>query len=138
MPVIVVTRLRLKDPAFFDEFFAAAVAVVEQAQASDGNLGADVLAEASNTYWTRTAWQGRDVMNVFVGSEPHLRTMSRIDEWCDEATFVDWDQPGTDLPGWQQSYERLVSGGQAASLTTPTEAHRTREFPAPVVPGRRI
>ena len=34
MPVIVVTRLRLKDPAVVDEFFASAVAVVEQAQKS--------------------------------------------------------------------------------------------------------
>lgn len=42
MPVIVVTRLRLKDAAVFDEFFASPVAVVEQAQNSEGNLGADV------------------------------------------------------------------------------------------------
>src|SRR5258708_15041761 len=84
MPVIVVTRLRLKDPAFFDEFFASAVAVVEQAQNSEGNLGADVLAEANNTYWTRTVWQERDQMNAFVANEPHLHTMSRIDDWCDE------------------------------------------------------
>jgi hypothetical protein len=46
MPFIVVTRLRLRDSAFFDEFFASAVAVVEQATNSEGNLGADVLAEA--------------------------------------------------------------------------------------------
>jgi hypothetical protein len=31
MPVIVVTRLRLKDPALLDEFFTAAVAAIEQA-----------------------------------------------------------------------------------------------------------
>src|SRR5215472_18783962 len=123
MPVIVVTRLRLKDPAMFDEFFASAVAVVEQAQKSAGNLGADVLAEANNTYWTRTAWQGRDVMDAFVGTEPHLHTMSRIADWCDEATFVDWEQPGADLPGWQDSYGRLVADGQPASLTDATEAH---------------
>ena len=135
MPVIVVTRLRLKDPALFDEFFASAVAVVEQAQNSEGNLGADVLAEANNTYWTRTVWQGRDLMDAFVGSEPHLHTMSRIDDWCDEATFVDWEQTGADLPDWQDSYRRLVADGQAASLAGATEAHHTRDFPAPVVPS---
>jgi len=32
VPVIVVTRLRLSDPALFDEFFVAAVAVTEQAR----------------------------------------------------------------------------------------------------------
>ena len=133
MPIIVVTRLRLRDPAFFDEFFANAVAVVEQAQKSEGNLHADVLAEANNTYWTRTAWQERDLMNAFVGSEPHLSTMDRIADWCDEATFIDWEQASTDLPGWQDGYQRLVANGQAASLTHATEAHQTRDFPAPVV-----
>ena len=133
MAVVVVTRLRLRDPAFFDEFFASAVAVVEQAQGSDGNLGADVLAEANNTYWTRTAWQGRDLMDAFVGSEPHLHTMSRIDDWCDEATFVEWEQAGADLPDWQEGYGRLLASGQGPGLTNATEAHHTRDFPAPVL-----
>jgi hypothetical protein len=134
MPLIVVTRLRLRDPAFFDEFFAAAVAVVEQAQGTEGNLSADVLAEANNTYWTRTAWQGRSAMDSFVGSEPHLSTMNRIDDWCDEATFVDWEQPGADEPDWQEAHRRLVADGQASSLTHGTQANQTRDFPAPVVP----
>ena len=50
MPIVVVTRLRLRDAVFFDEFFASAVAVTEQAQNSEGNLGADMLAEANNTF----------------------------------------------------------------------------------------
>jgi heme-degrading monooxygenase HmoA len=133
MPVVVVTRLRLKTPAVFDEFFAAAVAVVEQAQGSAGNLGADVLAEAHNTYWTRTAWQDRESMNGFVGSQPHLQTMSRIDGWCDEATFVDWEQTSAELPAWLDGYRRLVARGQSASLTSATVAHSTRDFPAPVI-----
>src|SRR5215475_3602015 len=119
MPVIVVTRLRLKDPAIFDEFFASAV---------------DVLAEANNTYWTRTVWQGHDLMDAFVGSEPHLHTMSRIDDWCDEATFVEWEQAAAELPDWQDGYGRLVASGQGPSLTHATEAHHTRDFPAPVLP----
>jgi hypothetical protein len=134
MPVIVITRLRLRDPAFFDDFFASAVAVVEQAQGTDGNLGADVLAEANNTYWTRTAWQGRAEMDSFVGSQPHLSTMDHIDDWCDEATFVDWEQPAAGSLDWQEGYRRLVADGQAATLTHATDAHRTRDFPAPVVP----
>jgi heme-degrading monooxygenase HmoA len=133
MPVIVVTRLRLRDPAFFDEFLANAVAVVEQATNSEGNLGADVLAEANNTYWTATAWQERALMNAFVGAEPHRSTMSRIDGWCDEATFIDWEQAGAELPSWQDGYVRLIAEGEAANLADPTDAHQTRAFPAPVV-----
>jgi quinol monooxygenase YgiN len=133
MPVIVVTRLRLKDPAVFEEFFASAVAVTEQARAAEGNLGADVLAEANNTYWTRTAWRERDVMDAFVGGQPHLATMGRLADWCDEATFVDWEQAGAELPDWQAGYGRLVADGQAGSLPHATPAHHTRDFPAPVV-----
>jgi len=55
MPVIVVTRLRLRDPALLDEFFTAAVAVLEQAKNSSGNIGADVLTDAHNAWWTLTA-----------------------------------------------------------------------------------
>jgi hypothetical protein len=135
MPVIVVTRLRLRDPAFFDDFFASAVAVAEQAKNSEGNLGADVLAEANNTYWTRTAWHERNLMDAFVGGQPHLRTMGRLDEWCDEATFVNWEQAGPELPDWREGYERIVAAGQVASLASPSAAHHTRDFPAPVLPS---
>jgi hypothetical protein len=132
VPVIVITRLRLRDPEFFDEFFSSAMAVIEQAQTADGNLAADALADANNTYWTRTAWQDRDRMNAFVGGEPHLRTMSRIDDWCDEATFVDWEQPTPDVPSWREGHERLIGEGQAASLTCASPAHHTRSFPVPI------
>jgi len=133
MPVVVITRLRLKDPALFDEFFTSAVAAVEQAQGSSGNLGADVLADANNTYWTRTAWQERHAMHAYVGAEPHRGIMRRLDDWCDEATFVDWEQASADLPDWQASYTRLIADGKAAGLTQPSDAHQSRAFPAPMV-----
>jgi hypothetical protein len=60
MPVIVVTWLRLKDPGLLDEFFTDAVAAIEQAQKSEGNLGADALADANNAWWSVSAWTGRD------------------------------------------------------------------------------
>jgi heme-degrading monooxygenase HmoA len=135
MAVIVVTRLRLRDPSFFDQFFSSAVVVVEQAKNSPGNLGADVLAEANDTYWTRTAWRDQDVMQAFVGTEPHRSTMNHIDEWCDEATFVNWEEAGGNLPDWQESYSRLLADGQVAALTSPSDAHHTRDFPAPVLPS---
>ena len=136
MPVIVVTRLRLKDPALLDEFFTDAVAAIEQAQKSDGNLGADALADANNTYWTRTSWLDRASIDAFVTAEPHLGTMARIGTWCDEATFVDWEQDSPDLPGWQTSWRHLVADGKVATLTHPSAANQTRAFPPPVEPAK--
>jgi hypothetical protein len=131
VPVIVVTRLRLRDPGLLEEFFAAAVAVLEQARNSDGNLGVDALADANNVWWTLTAWKERRPMLAFVGGEPHRSTMARIDDWCDEATFADWEQHDPGLPDWQASYARIIADGQAANLTHASDAHETRAFPAP-------
>ena len=133
MPVIVITRLRLKDAALTDEFFTDALAAIEQAQKSQGNLGADALADANNAWWSVTAWGERRQMHSYVGSEPHRTIMSHLDRFCDEATFVDWEQDSPDLPDWQRNWRHLIADGQAAELTQPSAAHQTRDFPAPVV-----
>jgi hypothetical protein len=136
MPIMVVTRLRLKDPGVLNDFFAGASASLEQAQKSDGNLGADALAEAHDTWWTVTAWADRARMEAFVGAEPHRGTMARLDDWCDEASFVDWEQAGSDLPDWPTSYRHLVADGKSAALSHPSAAQHDRSFPAPVLPDQ--
>ncbi len=135
MPQIVVTRLRLRDALLFEEFFAAAIKAFEQAEASDGNLGADVLADANNTYWTRTAWVDDEAIRAFMMSEPHLSTMARIDDWCDEATFVKWAQTGPTLPDWGAAYERLVSDGEVVDLPAASPENTRRSFPRPTLPS---
>ena len=136
MPVMVVTRLRLKDPSVLDAFFTAAVAVLEQAKKSAGSLGSDALAEAHDTWWTVTAWADRAAMEAFVGAEPHLSTMARLDDWCDEATFVDWEQASPDLPDWPTSYQHIVAEGTSADLRDPSPDQRDRKFPPPVLPAQ--
>jgi quinol monooxygenase YgiN len=132
MPVIVVTRLRLKDPALLDDFFADAVAAIEQAQKAEGNLGADALADADNAWWSVSAWRERVPMEAFVRSEPHQSISERLDRYCDEATFVDWERDSPNLPDWQTNWRHLVADGQVAELTNPSGANQTRAFPPPV------
>ena len=135
MPVIVVTRLRLKDPALLDEFFTDAVAAIEQAQKWEGNLGVDALADANNAWWSVSAWQERGQMRAFVRGQPHLSITARLDRFCDEATFVDWEQDDPALPGWQVNHQHLVAGGTAGQLSQPSPAHAARDFPPPVEPA---
>jgi hypothetical protein len=99
MAAIVVTRLRLRDPALLDEFFTDAVAAIEQAMKSEGNLGTDALADANNAWWSVTAWQERRLMQAYVDSEPHLGISTRLDHYCDEAMFVDWEQASRSASG---------------------------------------
>ena len=135
MAVIVVIRLRLRDPALLDEFFTDAVAAIEQARKSEGNLGTDALADANNAWWTVTSWRDRCLMLAFVGNQPHRSIMDRLDHYCDEAAFVDWEQDSPDLPDWQTSHRHLVADGTAAELTRPSAANQTRAFPPPAGPA---
>jgi len=132
MTIIAVTRLRLRDVSFQDDFFNAALASLEQAKTADGATGSDAFADAGNVWWTVTAWCDRAAMASFVGSEPHASILGHLDEWCDEASFVDWEQDGADLPDWHTSYERLVADGTSSPLTHGTAANAARAFPAPV------
>jgi hypothetical protein len=114
--------------------FTDAVTAIEQAMKSEGNLGADVLADANNAWWSVSAWEGHDPMRAFVDSQPHLGISARLDHYCDEATFVDWEQVSPDLPDWQTSWRHLTADGKPADLTHPSAANQTRDFPAPVEP----
>jgi hypothetical protein len=134
MPIMVVTRLRLKDPALLDEFFTDAVAAIEQAQKSAGNLGADALADAGNAWWSVSAWTERGPMQAYVDSEPHLTIRARLDHYCDEATFVDWEQASPALPDWPTSWRHLTADGQAVQLSQASPDNQTRNFPRPVEP----
>ena len=138
MPIIVVTRLRLRDPSLLDEFFTHAAAVLEQAMKSEGNLGTDALAEAHDAWWSVTAWNDRPHMQAYVNTDPHLSTEALLDHLCDEATFVDWEQDTPQLPDWQTSWRHLVADGYSADLTNQSEANQTRAFPAPVEPPASV
>ena len=128
------TRLRLRDPALLDESFTDAVAAIEQATKPEGNPGADALADAHNAWWSVSAWQERRLMRAYVDSQPHLDIRARLDHYCDEATFIDWEQDSPDLPDWQTSWRHLTADGKAAELSHPSAANRTRNFPPPVQP----
>ena len=55
-------------------------------------------------------------MRAFVDSEPHRAITTRLDHYCDEATFVDWEQSGPDLPDWQTASRRLVAASHAYAV----------------------
>ena len=133
MPIVVITRLRLRDPSLLDYFFAAASAALDTALKSDGNLGGDAAAEANNTWWTSSAWLDRGSIGAFVRSGAHLKAMGGLDEWCDEASFVDWEQDGSELPDWQTAHRHLVADGQSAKLPHASAENDRRAFPAPVI-----
>jgi hypothetical protein len=126
MPVIVVTRLRLRDPALLDELFTDAVAAIERAMKSDGNLAADALAGADSAWRSAGAWQERRLPRQRA-APGHLRPAGPTGS-----------RPAPGLPDWQTSWRHLTADGKVAELTHPSPANQNRYFPQPVEPPSSV
>src|SRR5262245_51453707 len=133
MPLISVTRLRVRSLRYLPGFIFFAVRSARQARRHPGNLGTGLLREANRTFWTRTAWRDEDVMRDFMMAMPHRRAMAKLLEWCDEATVVHWNQDSPVLPDWHEAYRRMMRDGRRSKVNHPSPAHEAYAIPPPKV-----
>jgi hypothetical protein len=83
-------------------------------------------------HWTRTAGRSRDSMIAFMTAEPHQGMMGSVDEWCNEATFVEWEQGTPRFREWQAAFDRLVEQGWATALSHPSPDQEARSSSPPI------
>ena len=131
MPVISITRLRIRHWWFLPQFFVAALRSARQATAAEGSLHAALLRDAHLAFWTATSWTSEAAMRAFMRAEPHGPVMRKLLHWCDEASLVHWTQDSEELPSWEEAHRRLTSEGRPSKVNDPTEAHNSLNFPAP-------
>ena len=131
MPVVSVTRLRVRSWRYLLPFIVFAVRSSRQAKTAEGNLGVTLLRDANLVFWTSTLWTTEDTMKSFMLSGPHRQAMPRLLDWCDEAALVHWPQPETQLPDWQEAHRRLQSEGRRSKVRHPSPAHEKYEIPKP-------
>jgi len=124
MPVVSVTRLRVRAWYFLPAFLISSLRIGRQARNAPGNLAVKILQDRRKTFWTCTAWESEDAMRAFMLAPPHKPAMRKLLEWCDEAALVHWSQPGPDLPNWTEAHERMQREGRTSKVNHPTEDHR--------------
>jgi hypothetical protein len=107
-----------------------------QAGRAEGNLGAKLLRERRNTFWTATVWTGETAMKKFMTSGAHGKAMRKLMDWCDEAAVVHWNQESAVLPNWLEAHRRLLADGRRSKVNHPSAGHLAHEFPAPNVSPR--
>ena len=64
MPLVSITRLRLRSIRFLPLFVWDAFRSLRQARVSDGCLAADTRAQRGFVFWTRTLWREAAAMNA--------------------------------------------------------------------------
>jgi hypothetical protein len=135
MPLISVTRLRVRSIRYMLQFGWRTLASARQAQRSPGFLAGRIVREAGNIFWTLTAWKDMASMKAFRDTKAHHRAMPELLNWCDEASVVHWDQESLELPDWLESYQRMVSTGRLSKVKHPSEAQLANRIAQPRLSG---
>jgi hypothetical protein len=103
-----------------------------QAQLSAGFLGGALAGELPRGFWTFTVWTDEPAMRAFQTAAPHVNTMSRLPHWCDEASYVHWQQDDASLPTPAAALERMRDGGHLSKVDHPSAAHAAGKTTADV------
>lgn len=138
MALVAITRLRLRSYRFLPAFLWNSLKTSTQAERSRGFIGGVLSADPFRlTYWTVTVWENEAVMRAFRASGQHQRIMSRLADWCDEASVAHWEQEDNTLPPADEVLRRMVSGGRASRLTHPSPDHAAGRIAADGLGPRR-
>ena len=120
VPVVSVTRLHLASVRSFPGFLASTLASSKQARRSPGFITGWLSTDSEWAFWTSTIWQSADAMRAFRNSDVHMRAMPKLLRWCDEASFVHWEQDGFIAPAPEAAYERLSRDGKLSKVNAPS------------------
>ena len=131
MPLISVTRLRVRSWRYFPSFVWQSLKSAGQAERSAGFMDGRLLRNPKNAFWTMTAWKDEAAMSAFRSAGAHGGVMRKLLTWCDEATVVHWDQETSELPSWQEAHRRMVKEGRRSKVNYPSPAQTSNHVPAP-------
>jgi hypothetical protein len=131
MPVVSITRLRVRSWRFAPAFLFTALRIGVQARNAEGSLAVKVFRDGRNTFWTCTCWDSEASMRAFMIAKPHGPAMHKLLKWCDEAALVHWAQESADLPSWPDAHERMLREGRRSKVNHPSEAHKAFRIDAP-------
>jgi hypothetical protein len=120
MPLMAVTRLRIRSYRFLVPFAWQAWRSFRQAKQAAGNFGAKVRRAEGLAFWTLTAWQDEAAMHAYRITRPHRDAMPKLLEWCDEAAVAHWYQASAELPGWETVERRLADSGRVSKVNHPS------------------
>jgi len=92
-------------------FLAQAIRAWRQARRSPGVLGVTLRAQPLRlSYWTLSAWTGKDALDAFARAEPQRTIMRRVRPWAKTATFRFWTADASRLAPdrlWAEAERRI-------------------------------
>ncbi len=131
MPLVSVTRLRIRSPWYLPAFFFHTLRATRQARAARGNSAVRLLPDDHRAFWTCTLWSDLEAMRAYVSAGSHRKSMKRLAYWCDEASVVHWEQDSSELPSWDVAHRRMQQEGRPSKVNCPSAAHLAYQIDPP-------
>jgi hypothetical protein len=131
MPLVSVTRLRVRKWRFLPAFVVSAIRSALQAKSATGAIRVAALADARLAFWTCTVWDDEKSMRAFMSSGIHRRIMPRLLDWCDEAAVAHWEQESSQSPSWLEAHGRMRRVGRRSRVRFPSAAQEQFDIPEP-------
>lgn len=132
MPVVSVTRLRLRSWRYFPAFAPKALRSARQASAAEGFLDGCVLADRRLAFWTVTLWRDEASLRAYMASGAHRATMPDLARWCDEAAVARWTSEAEAVPPWAEVDAHLRREGRPSRVHHPSPRHADLSHAAPI------
>jgi len=131
MPLVSITRLRVRSLRYLPAFLLGSLRSAREAKNALGNLAVSVLSDVNLAFWTRTLWIDERSMRAFMFAPAHRRVMPKLLEWCDEAAVAHWLQDSLEPPSWPEVHRRLHQEGRTSKVDHPSVGQLRFEFPPP-------
>jgi hypothetical protein len=107
--VVLASALQLRSRRQTIQFLRAVGRIRRQLRDAEGLVGFTLLAKPlRGHYRTLSAWAGRDDLDRFVRTGPHLQVMKDWNARLRSTSFVDWTGEGGMLPTWDDAHRRLA------------------------------
>jgi hypothetical protein len=131
MPLVSITRLRVRSLRYLPAFLFGALRSAREAKNAPGNLAVSVLSDSHLAFWTRTLWTDERSMRAFMFLPAHRAVMPKLLQWCDEAAVAHWVAETLEPLAWQEVHRRLQQDGRTSKVDHPSAAQQRFEIPPP-------
>jgi Domain of unknown function (DUF3291) len=131
MPLVSITRLRVRSFRYLPAFLLGSLRSAREAKNASGNLAVSILSDANLAFWTRTLWTDERSMRAFMFAPAHRAVMPKLLQWCDEAAVTHWLQDSLEPPSWQDVHRRLQQEGRTSKVDHPSVGQLRFQIPPP-------
>lgn len=128
MPVVYITRLRLRSLRFLPQFLFHSWASARQVRSATGFISGVLASENASTYWTITVWADSAATKSYRDSGAHKRAMPKLVHWCDEAATAHFERETPALPSCDMALAQLKVHGRLSKVRYPSSGQHQGEI----------